>query len=206
VVEGSEIMRPVKLLFSAALVAAVGVGGCLGKPAPSQRLFVLPTSTPPAPRPASSSLGGRTLGLGPVTVASHLDRGSVAVRLDDTRYEYADSMRWASPVEILVRERLVEGLIWFTGAESVEIFPWSGANAPDLHVDVRVVRFEVTSDGSADVAAYWSVRNGKTGERLDAGHFTRREPVEGNGGAAGVEALDRALLGLAERIATELPG
>jgi uncharacterized lipoprotein YmbA len=197
-------MRPVTLLSAAALAATVSTGGCIAKPAPSQKLFVLPTSSPLGAGPHAGELENRSLGLGPISIASHLDQEYVAVRLEDTRYEYADSMRWASPVDVLVEERLVEAMVWATGVRDVRRFPWPALNAPDVTVRARLVRFELTPDHTADLSAHWSIWDGGAGEQVNSGHFNHQEPVQGSSAAAGVEALDRALLRFAEAMAAEL--
>jgi uncharacterized lipoprotein YmbA len=199
-------MRPVTLLSAVALAATVSIGGCIAKPAPSQKLFVLPTSSPAGARPHAGELGDRSLGIGPVTIASHLDREYVAVRLEDTRYEYADSMRWASPLDGLVEERLVEAMVWATGVRDVRRFPWPTSNAPDVRVSARLVRFELTPDHTAELTAHWSLWESGAGEEVNSGYFNHQEPVQGSSAAAGVEALDRALLRFAEAMAAELGG
>lgn len=202
-------MRPISLLSVGVLTATVAVGGCIGTPAPSQTFFVLPTSSPTGSAPHAGALGALgvlSLGLGPVSVASHLDQEYVAVRLEDTRYEYADSMRWASPVDILVEERLAEGLVWATGIRDVRRFPWPASRAPAVRVSARLVRFELTSEGTADLTAYWSIMDGGTGEQVNSGYFSHQEPLRGASAAAAVEALDRALLHFTNSLAGELGG
>jgi len=199
-------MRPVTLLSAAALAATVAVGGCISKPAPSQKLFVLPTSSPAGAGPHAGELGDRSLGFGPVSIASHLDRENVAVRLEDTRYEYADSMRWASPLDGLVEERLAEAMVWATGVRDVRRFPWPTSNAPDVRISARLLRFELTPDHTAELTAHWSLWDGGEGEPVNSGYFNHQEPVQGSSAAAGVEALDRALLRFAEAMAAELGG
>jgi uncharacterized lipoprotein YmbA len=199
-------MRPVTLLFVAVLAATVATASCIGTPAPARTLFVLPTSSPGGTPPHAGALGVRSLGLGPVSVASHLDQEYVAVRLENTRYEYADSMRWASPVAVLVAERLAEGLVWATGIREVRAFPWPASRAPTVRVTARLVRFELTPGGTADITAYWSILDGGTGDQVNSGYFEHREPLQGTSGAAGVEALDRALLRFANYLAGELEG
>ena len=197
-------MRVMTLLSGAAIAAIAATAGCIGKPAPSQKLFVLPTSAPRGVGPNQGVLRDRSLGIGPVTIASHLDRKSVAVRLEDTRYEYADSMHWASPLDLLIQERLAEGLVWATGVREIRRFPWITTMAPDVQVSARFVRFELTRESSADLSVYWVIRNGRTGEQLASGHFEHQEPVQPTSGVAGVQALDRGLLRLAETVTRAL--
>lgn len=193
-------MRVTTLVWGAAIAALLAATGCIGTPTASQKLLVLPTTAPRDTGPREGVLRDRSLGLGPVTVAPHLDRSSVAVRLDDTRYEYADSMHWASPVRLLIQERLMEGLVWATGTRDIRRFPWVTGRAPDVQVAARFVRFELTPEGSADLSAYWQIRNGLTGEQLSSGRFDHQEPIRGASANAGVEALDRGLLLLAETL------
>jgi uncharacterized lipoprotein YmbA len=197
-------MRPTILFSSAALAATLVFGGCIGKPAPSQKLFVLPTSSPVGSGPHAGVLGDRSLGVGPVSIASHLDKHFVAVRLEETRYEYADSMQWASPLDLLFQERLEEGLSWATGVTEVLRFPWGASNAPDVRVSARVARFELTTDGQAELTVHWSIRHGESGAPVDSGLFQHREALRGRSAAAGVEAMDRALLRFAVAVAEEL--
>jgi uncharacterized lipoprotein YmbA len=193
-------MRVNTLLSVAAIAAFAASAGCIGSPAPSEKLFVLPTTAPGGAGPREGLLRDRSLGLGPVTIASHLDRRSVAVRLDETRYEYADSMHWASPLDLLIQERLMEGLVWATGTRDIRPFPWVAGRAPDVQVAARFVRFELTPEGSADLSVYWQIRDGLTGEQLSSGRFEHQEPIRGASANAGVEALDRGLLLLAETL------
>lgn len=181
------------------------VAGCISKPAPSQQFFTLPTSPPVGDVEEMGSLQGRSLGFGPVTMASHLDRSFVAIRIADTVYEFADSLRWAAPVETLVQERLVESLVWATGAEDLQAFPWSSTRPPAVQVSARLVRFEVTPDGSADLSAYWLIRDGATREVLASGHFVNHQPGDGGPARSAIRALDRALIAFAEELATRIP-
>jgi len=193
-------MRVMTLLSGTLMAVVAATAGCIGKPAPSQKLFVLPTAPLGGAGPAEGVLRDRSLGVGPVTVASHLDQRSVAVRLDDTRYEYADSLHWASPLSLLIEERLTEGFVWTTGVRDIRRFPWGSASAPDLQVSARFVRFELTPKGTADLSAYWDVRDGHTGQQMASGQFVHEEPLQGTSGAEGVEAMGRGLLHLAQTI------
>ncbi len=195
-------MKPMRLSL---LVAAAVFTGCISKPAPSQQFFTLPTSPPSGSMEDLGSLEGRTLGFGPVTVASHLDRSFVAIRLDDTVYEFADSLRWAAPVETMVQERLVEGLVWATSAQDVQAFPWASTRPPAVQVSARLVRFEVTPDGSADLSAYWLIRDGTSREVLASGNFVNHQPGDGGPARSAIAALDRALIAFAQELAARIP-
>lgn len=194
-----------KSIILSLLAAVALLAGCISKPAPSQQFFTLPTSPPSGSMEDLGSLEGRSLGFGPVTVASHLDRAFVAIRLDDTVYEFADSLRWASPVELLIQERLVEGLVWATSAQDVQAFPWASTRPPAVQVSARLVRFEVTPGGSADLSAYWLVRDGTTREVLASGHFVNHQAGDGGSARSAIQALDRALIAFAQELAARIP-
>jgi uncharacterized lipoprotein YmbA len=140
-----------------------------------------------------------------VSVASHLDRAFVAIRRNDALYEFADSLRWAAPVETLVQERLVAALLWATGASDVQAFPWASTRPPDVQVSAHLVRFEVTPGGAADLIAYWFIRDGQTRSVLGSGSFTHQERVRDASARAAVEALDRSLIALASELARRIP-
>jgi len=192
------------ILRTLAFSATMALAGCIGGPAPSQTLLVLPTSLPPGSRPTPGVMDGKILGVGPVEVAPHLDRSYVPVRLEETRYEYADSLRWASPARKLLADRLREVLIWITEPEDVRVFPWPSERAPDVGCSVRFLQFELTRGGTAEILAQWVVKDGLSGHTVGSGTFSHVEPIHGSSGAAGVEALDRALIRFAEALAREL--
>ena len=194
-----------KAMRSALASALLLASGCISSPSPSQHLFALPTSPPTGQTDQVGSLEGRTLGFGPVSVASHLDRAFIAIRRNDALYEFADSLRWAAPVEALVQERLVAALVWATGANDVRPFPWASTRPPDVQVSAHLIRFEVGPDGSADLLAGWFIRDGATRSLLSSGTFTRHEPVDGASAQGAVEALDRALISFALELARQIP-
>jgi len=105
-----------------------------------------------------------------------------------------------------VEERLVEAMAWTTGVRDLRRFPWPSSNAPDVRMSARLVRFELTPDHQAELTAHWSLWDSRAGEEVNSGYFNHQEPVQGSSAAAGVEALDRALLRFAEAMAAELGG
>jgi uncharacterized lipoprotein YmbA len=139
-----------------------------------------------------------------VEVAPHLDRPYVPVRLEETRYEYADSLRWASPAREMLSDRLRELLTWITEPDDLREFPWAPERAPDVGCSVRFLQFELTGRGTAEILAQWAVKDGLSGHTVGSGTFSHAEPIHGSSGAAGVEALDRALFRFAEALAGEM--
>jgi uncharacterized lipoprotein YmbA len=185
------------------LVALAGACRVLSAPRPeSTRFYTLAQPVPPHPRSGANTL---VLGLGPITFPAYLDQSQqLVVRLDDERVSYASADRWASPLRVQFERALALRLMAALDTEHVTTFPWWPGRPIDRTVELTVVAFETDTTGYARLDALWSVKDGKREQVLDTGQVTVREPVDSGGAEAGVAALDRALVQLAQAIAADV--
>lgn len=182
------------------LVAALAlvVGGCtfLGPVKDTSRYYTLT----PRPMPAARA-GGPPVALMPVELPAYLDRNEVAVRVSDTELRYVPTERWAEPLEQNVTRVLSQNLGAALGSDRV-VSPATSIGlvpAPDFWIEVIVVRFESTTDGTAHLTARWAVRDGaRKVLRIRQSQHEHQAAASTEGG---VQALSATLGDLADEIA-----
>lgn len=174
---------------SACLLAA-----CLGPRTDASRYFTLSPPASPAAGP-----GVALAGVGPVTLPPWLSRPEVAIRVSPEEVAYAQSDRWAAPLEDLVTGALAEELRARLPAREVVRWPWPLASPPDVAVSVEFLRLEAEASGGATLEARWTV---SLRGRAPVGGETRvREGGPAGNVPASVAALGRALARLASDVA-----
>ena len=186
-----------------ALAGSLLVAGCLGSPQPTIDFLTLPRISAPSGGD-SRSPEAPSVGLGPVSVAAHLERRYLAYRIDESRVEFADSAQWAAPVERMVSQYLAGRLAERFGPENVREFPWTQRGAPDLQLTLHLEEFAVDPAGEVTVAARWGLRDPLTGEGLDGGSWTRSGSPAGASASRQVAALSAILDELADFLADRL--
>jgi uncharacterized lipoprotein YmbA len=179
-------------------VLALVVGGCtfLGPVKDASRYYTLA----PRPMPAARA-GGPLVALMPVELPAYLDRNEVAVRVSDTELRYVPTERWAEPLEQNVTRVLSQNLGAALGSDRV-VSPATSIGlvpAPDFWIEVIVVRFESTTDGTAHLTARWAVRDGaRKVQRIRQSQHEHQAAASTEGG---VQALSATLGDLADEIA-----
>ena len=135
-------------------VLAVAVGGCallLDRPQPAR--YYLLTAV------ANQRLSSRPdliIGLGPIRIASYLDRPSLLTRLDANRVQPSNVDLWAAPLPQSVTAVLVENLQSLLGPRQVIIYPWYRTAKVACHVRLDIRNLE-RRPGGITFAARWSV-------------------------------------------------
>jgi hypothetical protein len=179
------------------------VGGCtLLSPRPDPSRFYTLAARAPG---AAAAVAGSELSVvvGPVSLPAYLDRNEIAVRVSPSELKYALTDRWAEPLLQNVTRVLVEDLGNALGSERVAAVATAPTVTPDFWVEVVVVRFEASADGSAQLTARWAVRD--TARKIlvirQSQHAKQSTAASTEGG---VNALSTALGDLADEIATVL--
>lgn len=180
-----------------ALLLLVPALGCLLRPQPDPtRYFTLSVEAP-----AAAPSRALRLGVGPVVWPGYLRRPGLVVRLDPSRIGYAERDRWAEPLDQQFLRVLGENLGRLCGASEVRLFPWFETTPVDVVVQVTVTAFESDGDGTARLAASWTVRGAARQRAERRGVAEIAEPSRGPDAEPRVQALSRALTRLAEDIA-----
>ncbi|MGJ3257663.1 MAG: PqiC family protein [Alcanivorax sp.] len=141
------------------------------------------SQTPPAPAPDYLLPGASHSGHSPlqirVTLANYLDQGGIVLQLSDTELHVARQHRWAEPLGSQLQRALTATLA------SQTTLPQQGK------LDLQLSRFQGVQSDEGDVAMItgtWQFTNAGQSQR---GTIEWQGPIQGQGYAALVEALDQ---------------
>jgi len=130
-------------------VCALGLAGCNLLPAPqadNTRYYVLES----APAPAAES-GAVRLGLRRVEVPAYLKSKAIVSRAGNNELRYADTARWAEPLEAGIARILREQL---GSRAAVSTYPFPAQVERDFDVVVSVLAAEGRDDGVHFTASF----------------------------------------------------
>ena len=172
------------------IAAALTLSACSGSP--PARFYVLTPLELAATEPAAGELA---VGVGPVTLAPHLDRPQIVTR-SGNELALGDFDRWAEPLADGIARVLAENLAELLGSDQVWVYPWRPAAAVATQVTVEVTRCDA-EDGSAVLGVRWAVFD--DGRMRLARRSSYRHPAIGYPATAA--ALSAALAELSREIA-----
>ena len=193
----TTLIQRVALPF--AVVTVLLAGGCLGGTAPT-RFYVLG----PIDGPAVSGDRALTLGIGPVSLASYLDRPQIVTRPATDKIDLGEFDQWGEPLRDGLSRVLAEDLSRQLPSARIAIFPWRGLDAVRYQVLVDVTRFDGPAGGDTALEARWRILDGVTAKEVAAKTTRLSEPAGGAGYPLAVAAMSRALNTLSRDIAQTL--
>ncbi len=198
----ARICRILPWLVSAALL--LWLSGCAA-PSPPTRFYSLEGRVP-TPAMPQSVLPGESLpliGIGPVELASYLDRPQLVERSTPHRLQLHEFDRWAGTLQEnavqLLRDAIQREL---TGAQVIG-YPWHSSVRPDYEVSVTINRFE-RQGGEVRLEARWTLVKQPQGRLLRLGRQPFASALDGSGMEATVAAASLALERLGQALAGEL--
>jgi hypothetical protein len=100
-----------------------------------------------------------SIGLGPISLPSYLDRPEMARRLDANQIAYDPEARWAEPLKSDFERTLAANLVQIMSPQRILVFPWYRNADLDFTVTVAASRFEQQPDGTLMLAVRWVVRD-----------------------------------------------
>lgn len=168
------------------------------------RLYTLGTAEPASSNAASPRTRKPTIGVGPVTVPTYLDRSQILVRVGPRRLQPLPFDHWAEPLEENVARVLVHNLAVLTGSDAVYGYPWPRDQAPPVQLHVTVERFDAGLGGEAVLVALWGWRDGEGNPLSAAERSVYRRPVAGNSADDLVAAMSRLVEDLSRRAVSRL--
>jgi uncharacterized lipoprotein YmbA len=187
-------------------VAAVMLAGVLTACGSSPPSHYYELSAEPDPAPvAQAGYPTRTVAIGEVKLPGALDRPQLARQIGPNQLEYAESDRWAGPLDDMVRRVLAADLRPLLPAGTALVASDSSAPA-GLTVAVEVSRFDADKAGRVTLDATWETldKNAKVTGAPRAANIV--EPASGSDAAAVAAAMSRALARLADTIAAGIAG
>ena len=203
----SAVRQPMRAMWRCLSVVVFVLAGCmrllgLGAGPDSSRFYML---TPIAATDGAGGTRGEPslrVGLGPIVLPRYLDRPVIVRRMGTNQLQLSGSDRWAEPLSEAVAHVLQQNLITLLGGR-VTLYPWAVGTDIDTRVKVEVLRFEPGTDGGADLAARWTVRDA-SGTRPVVRESQVTEPASGGDTEAAVAAMSRALATLSGEIASSV--
>lgn len=144
------------------------------------------------------------LGIGPVTVPEYLKKSQIATRHGDTRYQFAESQRWAGMIEKDIASVIGNNLGLLLGTDQVMFFPWLHHFRPDYRVVVEVVQFDGDLQGDALLIARWAISDSSGARLLASGKSTYRQTLANASYEALVDAEGLLLAEFSRALAVEL--
>ena len=187
--------------MSRSVLSALLIAGTLAacSSSPPSHYYVLSAQSDPA---AVRRIGhpGRTVAVGAVKLPGALDRPQIARRLGPNQLEYAESERWAGPIDDMTRRVLSTDLRTRLPASTTMIADDSPTPA-DMTIAIEMSRFDADNEGRVALDASWEILD-KNGKVVGVPRQQKIvEPVIGPDAAAVAAAMSRALAGLADNIA-----
>lgn len=154
---------------------------------------------------ANASGQAPVIGVGPVTIPSHLDRSVIVTRSSANRLEVNTGHRWAEPLEENINRVLMDNLDRTGKASRLERFPWTSRDGVNLQVVVDIDRFERQSDGNAVLVARWKLIEFESGAIIHSARYSKiSKPVDMTIENT-VVAMSTLLLDMSSEIAGYIP-
>ena len=144
-----------------------------------------------------------SVGVGPITMPGYLKRTRMVSRESDNEIKYLETERWAQPLVESLQYAMVGNLSLLLWTDQVIVHPWYKTRQPAYAVELDIGRFERAHDGSASLAARWTVRN-PDGEVLAAESFNQSIGADSTSIAASVNAQSQLVAAMSRDIADAL--
>jgi uncharacterized protein len=150
----------------------------------------------------SSNLARSTaIGVGPVEVATYLDRQEIVTSRGANELGISEFHQWAEPLESNLSQVLVENLSILLSADPVSFFPFPGSTPVDYRVKVKVLRLEGKLGENVSLIARWSIFDAEGKETSPMRESSFSEPTQVPDHEALVAAESRAVAALSREIA-----
>lgn len=181
---------PAPVLLAVLLLACLLLSGCAGSSA-ATRFYLLSSpagdaaggvpGVPDVPgAPGVSDESGARVAVGPVSVASYLDRPQIVTREGDgVRLGLAEFDRWAEPLAESLPRVLAEDISRALGGGRVLVFPGTRAEDADIRVAVDVNRLDGSLGGTVVLDAWWALLD-RSGATLRRGRVVERRAAGGD--------------------------
>lgn len=134
--------------------AAAATAGCLRNTEPAQFYQLQAVA---AARPQTANAKPVLVGVGPIKLASYLDRPQIVVAEGPNRLQLDEFQRWSEPLQENLTRVIAENLSRLRPENQVMIYPWHRNDAPELQLEARVDRFHTDAAGNSALEITWSL-------------------------------------------------
>jgi uncharacterized lipoprotein YmbA len=180
---------------------AFAISGCLGAQKPPPDYYML---DPGPPGKFTGLEHGIAIGIGPFSVAPHLNRLQIVTRESDTRLKMSEAHQWAAPLKDTIWNILAINLAKELNTNRIYEVPSRQKRTLAFRVGIDILRLEGQLGGDVELLSRWIISSGDGKKELISkiSHFlesTRIDDYE-----AYAEAKSRALTALSKEIAAAM--
>ena len=180
------------------LCLAVGCGT-----SPPSRLYLLDSVGRHTELPVSMNRAGwTTLGIGPVSIPSYLDRQQIVTRLGPNRIDLAQFDKWAEPLEDNLTRILAENLEHLLSEQQLAVLSWrSGLESEaEYRLVLDVLRLDGSLGDRVDLHLRWRLLD-RQGQLLQRGRSNSRLAVQAQTYKALTQAMSLLIFRFCQDIA-----
>jgi uncharacterized lipoprotein YmbA len=190
------------VILTALLTVLTGCMNLVTGKSPATRYFLLEPETRAMPVPDRQvEHSGAVIGIGPVVVPPYLDRPQMVTRVSAQELAADDFNQWAEPLKANIARVMGEDLMALIGGARIRLYPWPGSTDIGYRITMNVFRFDADASGNVVLMASWRILGNDPGHPVIERRTTIETKSDGNGIDDRVEAMSRALAGLAREVA-----
>lgn len=141
-----------------------------------------------------------SLGVGPVTLPTLLDREGMVIRKDATTLEVSDTHLWGGQLEDELLTVLSSYLQASLPGTRVQVVPWELSQTPQYQVAFKLDQFDGIAGGRVVLRGLWQLQAGSDGKILRSTPFT----LQRNASEAGVDGIVKAQSTLLAELAAQV--
>ncbi len=169
------------------------------------RFYLLESNVEPMMATGSQGrLSNLSLGIGPVIIASYLDRPQLVSRLSGNELRVDEFRLWAEPLKANISRVIRENLSVLTDAGHVYSYPIKRATIIDYQISLNVLRFDADAAGSVTLKSVWRIVEPDSHQGLMERRSTIVKPSSSTAIADVVDAMSMALAELSKEMAQAL--
>lgn len=136
---------------------------------------------------------GPSLGIGPVTIPSYLDRSQIITRTEQHMLHLAEHHQWISLPGEQVTGVLRENLSQLLNTSNIQLHPWPRYRIPKFQILLDVVRLDGMPGKMLYMTAWWALIEKGREKEIRLHRFEDRVVIEQEGYAAYAEAHSRLI-------------
>lgn len=121
----------------------------------------------------------KSVGVGPVKLASILDRKEVVVRLSDNTAKVSVWHEWGGELEQEFIAALAQQLQQRLPNTRVQRVPWEITQTPQYQVELIIDQFDGAPEKTANMRGQWQLQEAKSGKILSSHSIRLSQPVSG---------------------------
>jgi uncharacterized lipoprotein YmbA len=189
--------RILTLMIAAALFA---VSGCATTPPPTFYQLEIQASTQ-----LSGLERGVAIGVGPVNMATYLDRSQIVTRAEAHKLQLSEANVWAEPLKESITR--IIGVNLSNMLQTTRVFKYPLRNRAILlayRISLDIPRFDGKLGGDAQLVARWTLYKGRGENALLTRVSVINEATGGDGYERLISAQNRALQALSREIANAI--